>query len=74
MQLLMARKVRSPRALVSTSATVHAPQSPSAQPSLLPVRPVLRSHARSEVLAEVPSTRTALPLRTNSKPGEAMAQ
>ena len=53
MQLLMARKVRSPRAFVSTIATVHAPQSPSAHPSLLPVRPVLRSHVRSDVFAEV---------------------
>src|SRR5438046_335782 len=64
MHELTARYVRRPWASSSTSATVHAPQSPSAQPSFVPVRPVERSHWRSVVLIETPSTVTGSPLTT----------
>src|SRR5690348_384555 len=48
-------------------ATVHAPQSPSAQPSLLPVWPFARRYVSSEVFVDSPSTSTGLPLRVNLK-------
>src|SRR5262249_30261849 len=62
MQEFTARYVGRPDVSTSTIATVHAPQSPSAQPSFVPVRPVERSHWRSVVLIETPSTVTGSPL------------
>ena len=67
MQLLIARYVVLPAASRSTSATVQAPQSPSAQPCLLPVRPLVRSQSSSVVVGETPSIRTFCPLITTSK-------
>src|SRR5438128_7427202 len=64
MHELTARYVRRPCASRSTSATVHAPQSPSAQPSFVPVLPVERSHCRRVVLVERRSTVTVSPLTT----------
>ena len=46
--------------------TEQAPQSPSAQPSLAPVRPDPRRYSSSVVLGETPSRRTLRPLRINS--------
>src|SRR5690242_541070 len=47
-------------------ATEHAPQSPSAQPSLVPVKPLARRNSSSVVFGETDSTRTGLPFRMNS--------
>src|SRR5262249_12146141 len=48
-------------------ATVHAPQSPSAQPSLLPVCPFDRRYVRSETWVDSPVTTTERPLRMKEK-------
>src|SRR5688572_33345116 len=66
MQLLIARYVGLPCASRSSSATVHAPQSPSAQPHLLPVRPKRRSQSSNVVVAAIFSTNTRSPFRVNS--------
>src|SRR2546430_1589865 len=66
MQLLIARYVGWPFASRSSSATEHAPQSPSAQPHLLPVRPVPRSQSSSVVVAATPSTAMSSPFSVNS--------
>src|ERR1039458_3237673 len=47
-------------------ATEQAPQSPSAQPSLAPVRPVLRRYSSRGVFGETSSTRRLRPLSVNS--------
>src|SRR2546425_10321855 len=46
--------------------TVQAPHSPSAQPSLAPVRPRARRNSNNVVCGLKPSARTVLPLRRNS--------
>ncbi len=50
----------------SMMATVHAPQSPSAQPSFAPVSPLARKNSSSVVLGETSATRTDRPFRMNS--------
>ncbi len=67
MQELMARHVTRPAASWSESATVQAPQSPSAQPCLAPVRPLARSQSSKVVFGERLATRTGSPLRVKSK-------
>src|SRR5688572_19970699 len=67
MQLLIDRYVVRPAASLSTSATLHAPQSPSSQPHLLPVRPVARNQRNSVVVAGTPATFTWAPFNLNSK-------
>src|SRR5580700_7920243 len=67
MQLLIARYVGRPSAARSTIATVHAPQSPSAQPSLLPVCPFARRYESRETFGDTPATRTVAPLSVSSK-------
>ena len=67
MQALTARHVGRPAASRSARATVQAPQSPSAQPCLAPVRPVARNQSSSVTLGERPATRTVSPLRVKSK-------
>ena len=64
MQLFTVRYAGRPDPSRSTSATLQAPQSPSPQPHLLPVRPVERSHSSREVVGETPETVTCWPLRT----------
>src|SRR6476660_8138055 len=66
MQLLSARYVGFPAAVRSTTATVQAPQSPSAQPHLLPVRPERRNQSSSVVVGAMPSTITSSPFNVNS--------
>src|SRR6266536_1264752 len=67
MQLLIARYVGCPNASHSTRATVHAPQSPSSQPHLLPVRPEARNQRRRVVVAATSSMCTSSPLSRKSK-------
>ena len=47
-------------------ATEQAPQSPSAQPSFDPVRPVERSQSSSVTLGETEASRTVFPFKRNS--------
>ena len=49
----------------SKIAIVQAPQSPSAQPSLVPVLPVALNHSRTVIVGDTPVTTTALPLSSN---------
>src|SRR6478672_4862812 len=70
MHAFRARYVRAPWASTSTSATVQAPQSPSAHPSFVPVFPVARSHCSSVVFDGPPVTVAAWPLTVSSKEGE----
>src|SRR5438046_3241195 len=73
MQLLIARYVGRSPAVRSTSATVHAPQSPSAQPHLLPVRPERRNQSSSVIVDATPSTTTCSPFNVNSNKSEIAA-
>ena len=73
MQELTARHVGRPAAARAATGTVQAPQSPSAQPCLAPVRPVARSQSSSVTLGERPATRTVSPLRVKSKAAAASA-
>ena len=68
MQLFTPRYVGLPALSRSTTATVHAPQSPSAQPCLLPVSPVDLRYSRRVVVVGVPETATVLPLSVKSNP------
>src|SRR5579864_9463524 len=55
-----------PSAANSPRTTVHAPQSPSAQPSLVPVRPAtFLRYSSTVVVAGKPETPTTSPSRTN---------
>jgi hypothetical protein len=56
-----------PAAVRSTIATEQAPQSPSAQPHLLPVRPERRNQSSSVVVGAKPSTVTDSPFRVKPK-------
>ena len=66
-QLLKDRQAGLPSASASIIATEQAPQSPSAHPSLEPVRPDARSQSSSGVLGSTPVRRMVSPLSLNSR-------
>src|SRR5260221_9280834 len=63
-QLLTASNRARPCASARSIATAHAPHSPSAQPSFVPVRPAARSHVSSDTSTLTASVSTSCPFRT----------